>query len=124
MRWFAWPNAARRCPHLQKDPVSTPRGVVNQLLRNRTLTLAERYRVDPVRVLHLSGEAEEAAHRVGASGEDEDEGRGVGHVLVQGGELDWRALDKLAAQVLSHKVHHRKHHLKLQPGIERDTAER
>ena len=65
----------------------------------------------PLSVSLLLGEAEEAAHGVGARGEHEDEGSDVGHVLVQSGQSHWWTLHELRAQVVRHKVNGGKHNL-------------
>ena len=74
----------------------------------------------PLRVAHFLGKAEEAAHGVGARGEDKHERSGVGHVLVESGQCHWRTLHKLWTEVAGDKVYCSKHHLKtkMEPSIQ------
>ena len=60
----------------------------------------------PLSVAHLLGEAEEAAHGVGACGEDEDQRRGADHACIEDAQVNGRALHKQGAKVLYHKVGH------------------
>ena len=58
----------------------------------------------PLSVAHLLGESEEAAHGVGACGEDEDQGSGADHACVEDAQVNGGALHKHGAKVLYHKV--------------------
>ena len=65
----------------------------------------------PLSVAHLLGEPEEAAHGVGACGEDEHQGRGADHAGIQDAQVNGRALHKEGAKILYHKVGHCLDHL-------------
>ena len=101
---------------LQEDPVAELDGRVDELLGDRALALAQRYRLQALAHAGLLGKAEERAHRVRAGAQYEDERRATRHVLEQRVQVGRRTLDEYLAEVFGHEERDRLHELVLGKG--------